>query len=102
MEAAEEIARQIRLRDIGGIIIIDFIDMKNNQDVNAVVAELEKYLSFDRNKTNIVGMTKLGLVEMTRHKVRNSLGYNFIKICPYCYGKGKILESAIDKRSSIC
>ncbi|QQY80430.1 RNAse G [Keratinibaculum paraultunense] len=102
LEAAEEIARQIRLRDIGGIIIIDFIDMKNNQDVNAVVAELEKYLSFDRNKTNIVGMTKLGLVEMTRHKVRNSLGYNFIKICPYCYGKGKILESAIDKRSSIC
>lgn len=95
LEAAEEISRQVRLRDIGGIIIIDFIDMKNKQDVDIVVGQLDRHLSKDRNKTNIVGMTKLGLVEMTRHKMRNSLSSSFIKACPYCEGRGKILESTM-------
>lgn len=92
LEAAEEISRQIRLRDIGGIIIIDFIDMKNQQDIDLVMERLECYLKQDRNKTNIVEMTKLGLVEMTRHKMRNSLSSSFIKKCPYCEGKGKIFR----------
>ena len=102
LEAAVEISRQIRLRDIGGIIIIDFIDMRKRQDIDLVMSQLEKSLSLDRNKTNIVGMTKLGLVEMTRQKVRNSLGSKFIKKCPYCQGKGKILEGTIDKSKPIC
>jgi ribonuclease G len=92
LEAVSEIARQIRLRDIGGIIIIDFIDMKNNEDVSLVLDKLEESLSLDRNKTNIVGITKLGLVEMTRKKVRNSLSKTFVKKCPYCNGKGKIFN----------
>ena len=92
LEAAKEISRQIRLRDIGGIIIIDFIDMKNKGDIVLVLDELEENLKSDRNKTNIIGITKLGLVEMTRKKVRNSLRTNFIKKCPYCNGKGKIFR----------
>ena len=91
LEAAEEISKQIRLRDIGGIIIIDFIDMKAKDDIKLVLDKLEKGLSLDRNKANIIDITKLGLVELTRKKVRNSLGTNFIKKCPYCNGKGKIL-----------
>lgn len=90
LEAAEEISKQIRLRDIGGIIIIDFIDMKAKDDIKLVLDKLEKGLSLDRNKANIIDITKLGLVELTRKKVRNSLGTNFIKKCPYCNGKGKI------------
>ena len=92
LEAAEEISKQIRLRDIGGIIIIDFIDMKAKDDIKLVLDKLEKGLSLDRNKANIIDITKLGLVELTRKKVRNSLGTNFIKKCPYCNGKGKILD----------
>lgn len=97
LEACEEIARQIRLRDISGIIIIDFIDMKNDKDVMLVMNKLDEYLKLDRNRANIIGITKLGLVELTRKKIRNSLGKNFYKDCPYCSGKGKILESFIDK-----
>ena len=92
LEAAEEISRQIRLRDIGGIIIIDFIDMKNKDDIALVLNNLEEKLNLDRNKTNIIDITKLGLVEMTRKKVRNSLRTKFIKKCPYCNGKGKIFK----------
>lgn len=97
LEACEEIARQIRLRDISGIIIIDFIDMKDNNDISLVLDKLEEYLKLDRNKANIIGITKLGLVELTRRKIRNSLSNNFIQDCPKCNGKGKILESFVDK-----
>lgn len=97
LEACEEIARQIRLRDISGIIIIDFIDMKNDDDVMLVMNRLDEHLKLDRNRANIIGITKLGLVELTRKKIRNSLSKNFAKDCPYCNGKGKILESFVDK-----
>jgi len=93
LEACEEIARQIRLRDIGGIIIIDFIDMKNDDDVVLVMNRLDECLKLDRNRANVIGITKLGLVELTRKKIRNSLSRNFAKECPYCNGKGKILDS---------
>ncbi|HHV46927.1 MAG TPA: Rne/Rng family ribonuclease [Tissierellia bacterium] len=99
LEACEEIARQIRLRDIGGIIIIDFIDMKNDDDVVLVMNRLDECLKLDRNRANVIGITKLGLVEITRKKIRNSLSRNFAKECPYCNGKGKILDSFIDKMS---
>ena len=84
MEAAEEIARQIRLRDIGGIIIIDFIDMKSQDDENLVLNSLKDHLKNDRIKVNIIDITKLGLVELTRKKIRRSLSTDFYKTCPTC------------------
>jgi ribonuclease G len=92
LEASEEIARQIRLRDIGGIIIIDFIDMRNEQDIDLVLSQLEKYLKRDRIKTNIIGITKLGLVELTRKKIRRSLSLDFYEKCPKCEGRGNIID----------
>lgn len=92
LEATEEIARQIRLRDIGGIIIIDFIDMKNERDTLLVLSEFEKHLKRDSIKTNLVGMTKLGLVELTRKKIRRSLFTDFKNICPECKGRGNIID----------
>ncbi|NLY78023.1 MAG: Rne/Rng family ribonuclease [Tissierellia bacterium] len=96
LEAAEEIARQIRLRNLTGIIIIDFIDMKDDRDVNLVMERLEEHLNKDKNKANIIGITKLGLVELTRRKTRNSLSSNFLEMCPTCKGKGKIYK-IVDK-----
>lgn len=92
IEATKEIARQIRLRDIGGIIIIDFIDMKSEKDTLLVLSEFEKYLKKDSIKTNLVGMTKLGLVELTRKKVRRSLFTDFKNTCQECKGRGNIID----------
>lgn len=90
IEASEEIARQIRLRDIGGIIIIDFIDMKNKNDISIVLSNLAKYFNMDRNKPKIIGVTKLNLVEVARKKIRPTLD-NIISIkCPTCLGRGRI------------
>lgn len=90
-EAAKEIAKQIRLRDIGGIIIIDFIDMINKRDDQEILEILTKELAKDRVRTNVVGMTGLGLVEMTRKKVRNRISSILEKKCPYCEGLGLVL-----------
>lgn len=90
MEAAVEIAKQIRLRNIGGIIIIDFIDMKERRDEQAVIEALEASLEKDRTKTNVLGMTRLGLVEMTRKKSSSRLTSRLLRNCPYCNGNGKI------------
>ncbi|WP_406242284.1 Rne/Rng family ribonuclease [Tissierella carlieri] len=92
IEAAEEIARQIRLRDIGGIIIVDFIDMKSINDISTVLSTFKKYLKKDKIKTNIIGITKLGLVELTRKKIRRSLSKDFYKKCPKCEGRGNITK----------
>ncbi len=74
IEAAREIARQLRLRDIGGMVVIDFVDMEGEENEARVVAALEEALKADRTKTNVVGFTGLGLVEMTRKKcAANSL-----------------------------
>ncbi len=91
LEAAEEIARQIRLRDIGGIIIIDFIDMIHKNNRNRVLQAFRQALKKDRTKTTVVGMTGLGLVEMTRKKVRQGLNTFLTTECPNCDGTGKIL-----------
>ncbi|MBU2699791.1 ribonuclease G [Sporomusaceae bacterium BoRhaA] len=90
LEAAEEIARQLRLRDIGGIIIIDFIDMDRPSDQQAVLLALEGYLKKDRTKTNVLGLTALGLVEMTRKKARQNLEMTLYADCPCCHGCGRI------------
>lgn len=90
LDAAVEIARQLRLRNLGGIIIIDFIDMNSEDDQQRVLQALEEELKKDKTKTNVLGMTHLGLVEVTRKKVRQGLESVLQKICPYCDGKGKV------------
>ncbi|OIJ10556.1 ribonuclease E/G [Anaerobacillus alkalilacustris] len=92
IDAAKEIARQLRLRDIGGIIIIDFIDMKNDKDKQTVLNAFNQTLKNDRTKTNVVGFTGLGLLEMTRKKARQNLQDSVSTICPACFGKGKVLS----------
>lgn len=91
-EAAREIARQLRLRDISGIIIIDFIDMAESADRDHVVEVLRQELQKDRTKSNVLGITSLGLVEMTRKKVRHCMRDTLQTNCPYCGGDGKILS----------
>ncbi len=90
LEAIAEIARQLRLRDIGGIIIIDFIDMDKAQQRSAVLSGLELELKKDRTKSNVLGITSLGLVEMTRKKARQNLTSMLYSPCPHCRGKGRI------------
>jgi len=92
LEAAKEIARQLRLRNIGGIIIVDFIDMTKEEHRQEVLRTLEEEIKKDKTKTTILGITQLGLVEMTRKKVRPSLSEVLQKPCPYCEGKGKVLS----------
>ncbi|MGI6668885.1 MAG: Rne/Rng family ribonuclease [Acetivibrionales bacterium] len=92
LEAAEEIAKQLRLRDIGGIIIIDFIDMHEHKHQQMVLDALKNALKKDRVKTTVVGMTGLGLIEMTRKKVRQELSTLLSMDCPYCGGTGKMTE----------
>lgn len=92
LEAAVEIARQLRLRNIGGIVIIDFIDMTDPVHQNQVLRIMEDEIKKDKVKTNILGLTQLGLVEMTRKKVRQGLENVLLKACPYCDGKGKVLS----------
>lgn len=92
LEAAEEIARQLRLRDLGGIIIIDFIDMETAEHQEEVIQTLQDNLAKDKTKTNILGLTQLGLLEMTRKRVRHGLEKMFLKPCPYCDGSGKVVS----------
>lgn len=92
LQAAEEIARQLRLRDIGGIIIIDFIDMDNKEDQEKVIKTLEGELKKDRTRSNIVQTSELGLVEMTRKRSKRDLDSLLRTACPYCSGNGRILS----------
>jgi ribonuclease G len=92
LEAADEIANQIRLRDIGGIIIIDFIDMIETEHKEQLVERLRQATKRDRTRTNVLGLTGLGLVEMTRKKVRKRLSATLLKPCPYCNGTGKVFS----------
>lgn len=91
-EAAREIARQLRLRDISGIIIVDFIDMDEIADKERVLETLKAELKKDRTKSNVLGITQLGLVEMTRKKTRQCIGHTLQTSCPYCGGDGKVLS----------
>lgn len=95
IEAAKEIARQLRLRNIGGIIIIDFIDMDTYSDKEQVVAALEQELRKDRTRTSILGFTQLGLLEMTRKKASLGLTGLMERECPFCEGKGKVVHENI-------
>jgi ribonuclease G len=90
LEAAQTIARQLRLRNLGGIIILDFIDMESVEHKQAVLAELSKALARDHTRMTINGFTSLGLVEMTRKRTRESLTHVLCEACPTCQGRGQI------------
>jgi ribonuclease G len=89
LEATISIARQIRLRDISGIILIDFIDMQENAHKEQIISSLREAVKQDGTKTVVLGMTRLGLVEMTRKKVRNNLQQTLTEPCPVCGGTGR-------------
>lgn len=93
IEAAKEIGRQLRVRNLSGIIIIDFIDMRDEEDKEALVKSFEEVLQRDRIKNNIIHFTDLGLIEMTRKRVGKPLSYYFQEECPYCHGTGKVKSS---------
>ena len=90
LEAAHAIARQLRLRNLGGIIILDFIDMENAEHRDAVLVELKKALSRDHMRMTVNGFTQLGLVEMTRKRTRESLAHILCEPCPVCRGTGEL------------
>jgi len=90
LEAAQTIARQLRLRNLGGIIIIDFIDMDEDTQREAVLEELQKEVARDRARTGVNGFTPLGLVEMTRKRTRESLAHILCEPCPSCKGRGEL------------
>lgn len=92
MEACGEIANQLRLRDIGGIIVVDFIDMETQKQRDMLIQEFEKLLRYDHTKTVVVGISALGLLEMTRKKVRQSIDAALLTTCPYCGGKGTVVS----------
>ena len=93
LEAAKEIARQLRLRNIGGIIVIDFIDMKKASNRHKLVEALEHAVRNDRAKIRILPVTRLGLVEMTRERKRESTCSLLTEECPECHGSGRVLSS---------
>jgi ribonuclease G len=90
MESAAEIARQLRLRDVGGIIVCDFIDMELKQNRDRVIQELRNHLSRDRARTKAFAVSELGLVEMTRQRVRQSHYQSMTEACPTCSGSGRV------------
>ncbi len=90
LEAAEEVARQLRLRNIGGIIIIDFIDMRSRKDQKSVFDRLKQALSRDKARTHALPISQLGLVEMTRQRTDESVSRTIYDVCPYCQGRGVV------------
>jgi ribonuclease G len=92
LESAEEVVRQLRLRDIGGIIVIDFIDMSRARNRDAVLKTLRKQLDEDRTKTYVMEISPLGLVEMTRQNVTDGVREILTKVCPTCQGEGVVLS----------
>jgi ribonuclease G len=93
LEATQAIARQLRLRNLGGIIVIDFIDMEDSAHQESVLAELAKALSLDRTRTTISDFSKLGLVELTRKRTREALASQLCETCPTCDSRGQILTA---------
>ena len=93
--AAEEIARQLRLRDMGGIIIVDFIDMENAEHRNGLYKYMTELMQDDRAKHNVLPLTKFGLMQITRQRIRPATVINTAEVCPVCHGTGKISPSLI-------
>jgi ribonuclease G len=98
LEAAREIARQVRLRDIGGLIVCDFIDMESRSNRDKVLQELRTHLGRDRARTKALAVSELGLVEMTRQRVRPSLWHSLTTDCPTCAGSGRVFTPEVVAR----
>ena len=92
LEAAEEIARQLRLRDVGGIVMVDFIDMRREEHRQALLARMKEALSGDRSPTTVEGITRLGLMEITRKRAHTQLNRALCVPCSYCSGDGELLS----------
>ena len=95
LEAAREVARQLRLRDIGGIIVVDFIDMESRGNRDKVLQELRAHLGHDRARTKAFAVSELGLIEMTRQRVRPSLWHSMTGECPTCNGTGRVFRPEV-------
>jgi ribonuclease G len=93
--AAEEIARQLRLRDMGGIIVVDFIDMNKGEHRNNLLTKMQEFMEKDRARHNILPLSKFGLMQITRQRVRPEMEVATSEICPTCFGKGKIKSSIL-------
>jgi ribonuclease G len=94
LDAAKEIAKQVRLRDIGGVIVIDFIDMRKQDHREKVIASLTEATSHDRSRVKILELSELGLVEMTRKRVQEAVTSSMFRKCPYCHGEGQVLTDS--------
>jgi ribonuclease G len=90
LEAAREICRQVRLRDIGGLVVIDFIDLEDEKNQKKIYDEIKKELRRDRAKVTVLPMTEFGLVQMTRQRIRQSVQLSFSEPCPMCSGTGQV------------
>jgi len=95
MAAAEEIARQLRLRDMGGIIVVDFIDMREAENRQKLFDCMHSLMANDRAKHNILPITKFGLLQITRQRVRPVMDFNTDEVCPTCFGKGEVKSSIL-------
>jgi len=95
LAAAEEIARQLRLRDMGGIIVVDFIDMKSNENKQKVYEKMKEVMQNDRTKHNILPLTKFGLMQITRQRVRPVMSINVYEKCPSCKGSGEVPSTSL-------
>lgn len=95
LRAADEIARQLRLRDMGGIIVIDFIDMSKGEHRNTLFEHMKEVMANDRARHNILPLSKFGLMQITRQRVRPALDITTTEVCPSCYGKGEIQPSLL-------
>ena len=94
-EAAKEIARQLRLRDMGGIIVVDFIDMKKAENKKLIYDLMRDEMKFDRSKFTILPLTKFGLMQITRQRVRPEMNVTTREVCPTCGGTGSIQASVL-------
>ncbi len=94
LEAAAEVVNQLRIRDIGGIIVVDFIDMLSRKNQDALLREIGAQLKKDRAKSSYTGISEFGLVQITRKRVRQSLSKTVMEPCPYCEGAGRVLSKA--------
>ncbi|MBN1398049.1 MAG: Rne/Rng family ribonuclease [Bacteroidetes bacterium] len=90
LEAARELCRQVRLRDIGGLVVVDFIDLEDDKNQKKIYDEMKKELKKDRAKVTILPMTEFGLVQMTRQRIRQSVQLSFSEACPMCGGTGQV------------
>ncbi len=104
-EAVEEIARQLRLRNIGGLVVIDLIDMKPRKHQQAVYRTLKTALKRDKARTNVLAISELGILEMTRQRLEESLLSQMHQECPYCHGRGTVkspLQLSVDIQRQLC